>query len=321
MTSIAWADQLPFFPNFFLVGAPRCGTTSISKYLSWHPEVCFSRPKELHYFNRDWRLDAESLHHGYLDRYFPHFDPARHRAVGEGSVSYLYEPEAIRRILAIQPEARFLVTLRNPIDMIRSYHWRLLFLLEEDQPDFAIAWDLQDLRRRGERVPPLCRDPRLLQYREIASLGTHLAALFEVAGRERCRVVVADDLRCEPEAVYRELFRFLGISEDLEAVATASGQRGFPQGHRGKTYRWRWLHRILFKPPAILFPAAERRELSRSVRPSRVKQLHKRLVRFNRIKADPPPLSSELRARLGTELSEEIRLLEGLLGRDLGEWR
>ena len=39
------------FPDFFVVGAPRCGTTAISKYLSDNPNICFSRPKEPHFFS------------------------------------------------------------------------------------------------------------------------------------------------------------------------------------------------------------------------------------------------------------------------------
>jgi hypothetical protein len=318
MTETPRADQLPFFPRFFVAGAPRCGTTSISKYLSWHPEICFSRPKEVHYFNRDPDLSVDALRRNYLERYFSHFDAARHRVAGEGSVSYLYDPDAIRRILAIQPEARFIVAVRNPIDMLRSYHGRMLFLLDEDQADVATAWDLQDTRRRGKQVPRLCADPRRLYYREVVSLGKHLGRLFEVAGREHCRVIVAEDLRRNPAAEYQGLLRFVGVSDDLTAVG---GGRGFPQGHRSKSYRWRWLHRILYKPPKIVFQSAERGELSRGVRPSRIKRLHKRLVRFNRVKGELPPLPPQLRTRLRAELEDDIRLLGELLGRDLSHWR
>ena len=154
MTETPRADQLPFFPRFFVAGAPRCGTTSISKYLSWHPEICFSRPKEVHYFNRDPDLSVDALRRNYLERYFSHFDAARHRVAGEGSVSYLYDPDAIRRILAIQPEARFiddlgadsLDTVELVMDLEEQFN---ITIPEEDQEKLrTVLWGFS-----GRRLP------------------------------------------------------------------------------------------------------------------------------------------------------------------------
>jgi hypothetical protein len=77
------------FPDFFVVGAPRCGTTAISKYLSRNPHICFSRPKEPHFFSITLheKPDAD-LHNDYLALFFPHCSET-HQATGEGSVSYL----------------------------------------------------------------------------------------------------------------------------------------------------------------------------------------------------------------------------------------
>ena len=70
----------------------------------------------------------------------------RAKALGEGSVSYLYYPQAISRILEINPRAKFIVMVRNPTEMIYSYHSRLLAVLEENVNDFFTAWNLQDDR-------------------------------------------------------------------------------------------------------------------------------------------------------------------------------
>lgn len=78
------ANDFRFFPRVFLVGAPRSGTTSIGKLLSRHPEIWFSRPKEINYF---YRVSADGLghiQHDYLDRHFAHFDPAQHGLAAEG---------------------------------------------------------------------------------------------------------------------------------------------------------------------------------------------------------------------------------------------
>lgn len=320
MAAVIRASDFPFFPSVFLAGAPRCGSTSISKFLSRHPQICFSRPKEVFYFSHVTDDGLSRIRQEYLDRYFPHYDPKQHTVLAEGSVSYLYEPDVIERIVSIQPEARFIVAVRNPIDMLRSYHYRLLFLLEEDQPDFAKAWELQDARARGERIPRLCRDPRRLLYQEVGSFGKHIERLIEITGRARCHIVVQDDLKDRPREVSQALLRFVGVDDDIDTVAFEDGRSDFPHRMRSKTYRWRWLQALLYKPPAAVFKAAERSEIKRGVRPSGLKQFHKRLVKFNRIKRSPDPFSPELRSRLQQAFVEDIQRLGAIIGRDLSHW-
>ena len=195
---------MPRFPDFFVVGAPRCGTTSFCRYLARNPQICFSQPKEPHYFSKLGPGAGGELQRDYLERCFAHRRP-EHRCAGEGSVSYIYSPEAIERILSLNPRARFVVMVRNPLDMLLSYHLRLLYLLEEDQEDLATAWRLQPARARGERLPRLCTEPRLLQYAEAGSLGSWLERLQERAGAPQCLAVVYDDFAARLAAAVRNL--------------------------------------------------------------------------------------------------------------------
>ena len=137
-------------PDFFVVGAPRCGTTSLCRYLARNPQICFSRPKEPHYFVRvDRDPTADELRRDYLDRYFGHFAP-EHRAVGEGiGVLPCTFPELSSGINHLNPDARFIVLVRNPLAMLPSYHLRMRFLLQEDEPDFEKAWTLEPSRGAG----------------------------------------------------------------------------------------------------------------------------------------------------------------------------
>ncbi len=106
-----------FFPDFFIVGAPRCGTSALSRYLRKHPQICFSRPKEPHYFaNVSPECSSSNVETEYLRSFFPHYQE-RYKAIGEGSVSYLYSPQAIDLILKFNPDARFIFTLM----MIREH--------------------------------------------------------------------------------------------------------------------------------------------------------------------------------------------------------
>ncbi len=331
-----------FFPDFFVVGFPRCGTTSLCAYLAAHPAICFSKPKEPHYFSNLGGSAGGDLQRDYLDRCFAHRRPEHLRA-GEGSVSTIYSPEAIERILSLEPRARFIAMVRNPLEMLLSYHLRMCFLLEEDQQDLATAWSLQSARARGEALPRLCTEPRLLQYAEAASQGTWLERLHARAGRQQCMTVVYDDFAADPTKSYESVLRFLELEPPSELPV-------FRRKQRSRSFRSRLLQQLLFKPPAAIarlagvrtsaetLPVAPRageqqkadraekgpaaRLLRRATRAAghRVKRLHKRLVRWNSVDLRPHPLDPELREEIRRTLAPEIRKLEDLLGRDLGHW-
>ena len=228
-------------PNFFVVGAARCGTTTLSRCLKRHPQVCFSKPKEPHYFSQlNGKTSFENIRTDYLDKFFSHYQP-KHRAMGEGSISYLYSEEAIRAILQFNPQAKFIAMVRNPMEMVYSYHYRLLYMLEEDQVDFHKAWDLQEARAQGKHLPRLCRNPYLLQYAEVGRLGKYVEQLYRLAGPEKCMVIVFDDFKSNMLDVYKNVLTFINVDYD--------GRTEFPHKHVSKTYKFHWLNRLLWHPP------------------------------------------------------------------------
>jgi len=306
---------LPPFPDFFVVGAPRCGTTSFCRYLARNPQVCFSQPKEPHYFTQLTRDPTEAeLARDYLERCFGHYSSA-HRAVGEGSVSYLYLPTAIERIRRINPDARFIALVRNPLTMLPSYHLRMRFLLQEDEEDFARAWALEPARARRESVPRHCLDPRLLLYSKVAQLGAQVEQLYAMAGRERSHIVVFDDLAGDPLAVYRAALAFLGVDYD--------GQTRFESRYESRMYRYRWLQRMLFVPATKggkMMETLQQRTRKYNPDGSKRESLIKRVTRWNKVPASPPPLTQPTRDMVRETLRPDVDLLSRLLGRDLTGW-
>jgi hypothetical protein len=298
-----------------VVGAPRCGTTSFCRYLARNPQICFSRPKEPHYFARlSEDPSASDLRRDYLDRCFGHCT-AEHRAVGEGSVSYLYLPEAIARIRRINPDVRFIALVRNPLAMLPSYHLRMRFLLQEDEPDFGRAWALQPARARAENVPPHCLDPRLLMYGEVAKLGAQVERLFDVAGRDRSHVVVFDDLAADPLGVYRRALEFLRVDYD--------GQTQFERRYESQMYRHRWLQRLFFVPATRggkMIDTLQRRSRKYNPDGSKRKGLVKRLTGWNTIPSPSTPLTPQMAGVLREFLRPDVRHLSRLIGRDLDFW-
>lgn len=298
--------------SFFLVGAPRCGTTFLAKTLARHPQVCFSKPKETHYFSRlRPGRPIEKVRREFVKRYFPQLGP-EHRILGEGSPTHLYSPELLQRLLALDPETRFVVAVRNPVEMIHSYHGRLLYTLDEDVRDFAEAWFLQEARARGERIPRRCREPRLLQYREVGRLGHHVANLFKIVGRERCHVVVFDDLVGEPARVNAELEDFLEIDRSPSVPVVSRN------AHR--EIRYSWPQRLVMNPPAPMAAWLQLWERRGWQPPGWLRSLRREIKRRNTRTSQRPPLSDEMRGRLRACFAPDVDLLAELLGRDLGGW-
>jgi len=303
------------FPDFFVVGAPRCGTTSICRYLARNPQICFSRPKEPHYFSRlDHDPSADELKRDYLDRNFSHCEPA-HRAVGEGSVSYLQLPGVIERINHLNPQARFVVLVRNPLQMLPSYHLRMRFLLQEDEPDFAKAWELEPARDRGENIPKHCLDARLLKYSHVAKFGVQVEQLFEVAGRDRSHVIVFDDFKSDALGTYKNLLEFLNVDYD--------GQTEFERRFGSMMYRYGWLQKLLFKPITSggkVVDTLQRRARKYNPDGTKRKSLIKRLTRLNKIPMPPEPLSPQMADIVRETLRADVEHLSRLLNRDLSFW-
>jgi hypothetical protein len=157
---------MPGKPNFFLVGAPKCGTTSYFHYLSLHPNLFAPSIKEPYFFCDDFEI----LKGGQtLDDYLDLFSEAgsAHHAIGEASVTYMYSTVAMQNIFEFDPTSRIIAMIRNPCQLVYSLHSHLLYLMEEEEADFEVAWSLQDDRLQGTNVPKKCQEPFFLQYREV----------------------------------------------------------------------------------------------------------------------------------------------------------
>src|SRR5215469_12915387 len=106
----------------FIVGAPRCGTSSLWRLFRQHPEVRFSAVKEPHFFSR---FDLGGTGHeeltalvekNYVERFYG--NQPDERLLMEASPTYLYAPERMAPVLELWPDAKFIVALRDPLSMI-----------------------------------------------------------------------------------------------------------------------------------------------------------------------------------------------------------
>lgn len=311
----------------FVVGAPRCGTTSLSHILRNHPEVCFPLVKEPHFFAlHDVRgLHDEALRDrvqdDYLDRFFP--DCGALRVAADCSVTYLYTPEQLAPILELWPESRFVVAVRDPLRMLPSLHQRLFYIGDETIRRFEDAWKASEDRKAGRRIPKRCADPRWLRYDEAARFGTYVDRLFKTVGRDRCHVVVFDDLLADPVRVSRQVLDFLDLHQPISFE--------IPHERSGRDVRLAWLQRLLKRPPKPVFDlvapshhrvrtGAAEPDKSSNAATDTVMALRKRLLRWNRRPAVRRAIDSAVQEDIRRHYQGEIQLLSRLIGRDLSHW-
>ena len=146
-------------PNFYVVGAPKCGTTSLYRYLSEHPQIFLPKKKELHFFSRP-ELDRYSKGTGdrqvlqSLPRQLHEYESfyngvsASEIAIGDISPSYFVHLGAAARIKSYNNEAKVIVCLRNPIDKAFSQYMHQVALGKEPL-SFYQAIEAEEDRKNG----------------------------------------------------------------------------------------------------------------------------------------------------------------------------
>jgi hypothetical protein len=225
-------------PNFFIIGAPKCGTTSLSKYLREHPNIFFSDPKEPGYFCTDFFKKSRYVftEKRYLEKYFK--GAAGYKRVGEGSTAYLYSKDAVKNILRFNPEAKFIVMIRNPINMFKSLHSQLLFDLNENIKDPRKAWELQKERIKGKHIPPFSLEPKFLQYGEFCKLGEQIERLLKIVpNKKNIKIIRFERFKNNTKEVYEEVLKFLDLKTD--------NRKEFPIYNRNSRPRSKFLVRVI----------------------------------------------------------------------------
>jgi hypothetical protein len=308
----------------FIVGAPRCGTTALSEYLRGHPDVCFSTPKEPHFFLRhDLRGEpTDELRQTILTKYLDLYFPDRHGAsiFAEGSVSYFYAPERLEPILRLWPRARFVISLRNPLEMVPSLHQRLFYNGDETERQFDRAWSLVPARRQGRSIPRSCIEPRFLDYWEAGQLGKHLERFLSLVGPDRCHVSIFDDFNKNPGREYRRVLEFLELADDKRTQ--------FDRHAPTQDCRIAWIHRLMKRPPRAAMWLFDREDLQVMIegagKPSplldKIMEIRGKIIQWNKVPAKRPRIGERVLGEMREMFRNDIGLLSRLIGRDLSHW-
>jgi len=202
---------MPTLPNFLVIGAAKCGTTTLCDLLSRHPDVYVHPRKELDFFCDDRRY-ARGLE-WYAGRFA---GAAGQKAVGEGSPNYsklARHPHAAERIARDLPDAKLIYIVRHPLRRMES------------------AW--LHARRSGHRSSRSFTRTvrRQASYVDTSHYERQLDAYRRHFPDERILVLFLDDLESDPQGTLERCFRFLGVDPSFR-VGTEGLARNVSQGQR-----------------------------------------------------------------------------------------
>ena len=298
-------------PDFFIVGAPRCGTTTLYSWLKQHPEVFMPDKKEPRFFCSD--LDSGSER----DSFFFMRDEAAYlslfrsadkvKRVGEASPLYLYSDVAARRIKEFCGSVSIIILLRNPVDMLYSHHSKRCYNGDEDITDFGAALAAENDRKKGLRLPKNAANLKGLFYRDFVKFSAQVQRYLDVFGRENVRIILFDDLKNEPRRIYHETLAFLGIHRSFTPEFRIANQNKQPRSNILKSI--------------VRNPSGPLRNIARTLLPDTSRRKFATyLARHNQKFVPRHPMDPQLRKKLIKEFEPDVRALSQLLGRDLSHW-
>jgi hypothetical protein len=294
-------------PDFFIVGAPKSGTTAMFEYLAAHPEVFTPARKEPTHFADDLdtgtRADSNYFTRDLADYLGLFAGSSGEKRVGEGSVWYLYSEVAAERIKKFAPHARIIVMLRDPVEMAYSLHAQRLASGAEDISSFEEALAAEAERAEGRRIPRTAFVVRGLLYREVVRYADQVRRYLDAFGRDRVLVLFFEEFAAEPGAAYRQVCEFL----DIDPSYAPSFER-VNQNTVVRSSMVRDLVRFHPRVPRLKALGPLRR---------RWRLLRRSLLRANQKVAPRRPLAPALRQRLAAELTPDVEDLGGLVDRDL----
>ena len=212
-------------PDFVIVGAQRCGTTSLFRALANHRAIMPNviNAKGIHYFDTSYHKSAEwyMAHFASQAERDKHAESVGHKAVvGEASPYYLYHPAGAERMAQTIPDAKLVVLLRNPVKRAISHHLHMVWEGHEPVKDINEALDLEAERLEGieQRLVAersfVSRPHQHFSYMARGHYASQLERLFTHFKRENVLVMSAEKLISDSKSGLATIQSFIGLEPD-----------------------------------------------------------------------------------------------------------
>lgn len=272
--------------DFMMIGAQKCGTTSIAAQLAAHPQICFCAEKEPGYFHKtaDWRAG--------LDGYHSLYQPRPGQLLGEASTFYTFFPEfrgTAERLYEYNPALKLIYVMRQPVERIISHYTHNLVREIDTRPPDAAVLQTPDYLNRSR-------------------YAVQIRPYLELFGPENVLLLLFEEYKSDQIAALHRIAGFLDIDPaPFDGTDTTPQHQSVGQPYLRSEALRNFTHTDVFQKMRGMVPAAIRQPIR-----------HKLLS--NKIEAKPE-FSPGLRRDLWRLLEDDVRTIEEMLGRRLDEWR
>lgn len=291
-------------PNFFIVGAPKCGTTAMDEYLRQHPDI-FMAKKELHFFGSDIPRKERISKPEYLSHFFNIEDK---KVIGESSVWYLYSERAAKEIYEFEPQAKILIMLRNPVTLLPSLHSQHIYYCYEDIDNFETAIQLDDARRKGRMQPRSVDFISLPPYKDVALFSEQVKRFLDLFDKKKVHIIIYEEFAKDPKGTTKSVLEFLEVNTELPIQYNVINPN--------RNIRFLFLHRLIKLPPRRI------KQVVRFLIP--IKKIRHRIMSFlskkNISVEKRKEMSSAIKKHLEEFFADDISKLSKLISKDLTIW-
>ena len=306
-------------PNLFIVGAQKCGTTSLHYYLDQHPDIFMTNLKEPHYFCSDLHQidDAYSkdsfIKQKFSERFFPirkksdylelfKFDSSL-KYEGETSPAYLFSEVSAKKIYEYNPDSKIIIGLREPTDLMYSMYNYYYKNYRENAETFDEALKLEDKRKKGEKIPEKVTFPPELFYKEFATYSKQVSRFISVFPKDQIKIYFFEDFKEDNDAVYKSILDFLDV-EYFKPDYERKNQGRVPKESTKPLFKFCLFLINFFSilPAKKILPLDMRRKIGSFF-----------LKPISEKKTDENSINSETKIELKKEFAEEIQTLATLL--------
>jgi hypothetical protein len=291
------------FPDFFIVGAGKAGTTALWKYLSHHRDVFMTKDlrfKELAFFSDNYGMTDEQ-------KYLSCFKEAKKlQRIGESCHTYLSAPETAQRIHDKLPDSKIIIMLRDPVKRAYSlYNW-MVMQGNEKLSSFKQAVSEEEKRMND---PAFIKWATPFYFRNFfylhSGLFYHQVEPYIRLFGNRCKVYLFEEFNQNPELILKDISELLEINYNPNIILTRENESRVPRNIKLQFYLQ---NDFLWKLNKIGFSKVKSNKIIRS------------MIKLNTSSRKPVKLSQLEYEKYRTFFAEDIRKLSVLLQKNLDEY-
>ncbi len=197
------------WPNFFIVGVPKAGTTSLYEYLKKIPEIFMSPEKEPYYFTtKTFSEEHPMIPIDNKKKYLNLFKNVKdEKIIGEATPNYLADPDAPKLIHQVSPDAKILISLRNPVERLFSH-----FLMFKGVGRIKISFS-EYIEKEFKQEYDYGKSRLSLKS---SFYSDNVKRYIDIFGKDQVKIIFFEELIEDTNSVLKDILKFLNVSNSLD---------------------------------------------------------------------------------------------------------